>query len=86
MDAFFSDRSSTGLIRLLDKGKVAECYFDTLGSGIYVSIPSLFTTLEGGSVIAGRNEERLKHHRHSNNIHMHETLELVFERLKNQST
>jgi hypothetical protein len=84
LDAFFSDRSSTGLIRLLDMEQVVEYYFDALGSGVYVSLPSLFAVRECKSDIAG--EERLKLHLNSNNIHMHETFELVFERLKTQST
>ena len=86
LDTFFSDRSSTGFIRLLDMGEVVEYYFDALGAGVYVSFPSLFTILEGESMIAGQNQERLKLHLRSNNIHTHETLRLMFERLKNQTT
>lgn len=86
LDAFFSDRSSKGFIRLLDMVEVVEYYFDALGTGVYVSLPSLFTILEGESMIAGQNQERLNHHLHSNNIHTHETLNLMFERLKNQIT
>ena len=81
LDAFFSDRSSTGLVRLLDMGQVVECYFDALGSGVYVTLPSLFAVQECKSDIAGL--ERLNLHLRSNQIHMHETLEL---RLRNQST
>jgi hypothetical protein len=86
LDTYFSDRSSTGLIRLMDPVGVAEWYFDVLQSGVYVSLPSLFTILEGESVIAGRDEGRLNIHLRSNNIHMHETLQMAFERLQNQST
>jgi hypothetical protein len=86
LDAHFSDRSSTGLIRVSDTGDAAEGYFDVLGSGIYVALPSLFTILEGESVIAGQDEERLNIHLYSNNVHMHETLRLMFERLAHQRT
>ena len=79
LDAFFSDRSSTGLIHLLDTEQIVEHYFDALGSGVYVCLPSLFAVRECKSDIAG--EERWNLHLQSNNIHMHETLELVFERL-----
>lgn len=86
LDAFFSDRSSTGLIRLLDKGEVVEYYFDALGTGVYVSVPSLFTVLEGKSTIAGRDEYRHNLHLQSNNVHTRETFDLAFARLHSQST
>lgn len=86
LDAHFSDRSPTGLIRLLDKGGVAESHFDALGTGIYVALPALFVIQGGESVIAGPHEHRLHIHLRSNNVHTRETLQLMFERLKNQST
>jgi len=84
LDAFFSDRTSTGLIRLMDPIGVAENYFDALKGGVYVSLPSFFTILEGESVIAGRDEKRLNIHLRSNNIHTHETLNLMFKRLESR--
>jgi hypothetical protein len=83
LDAHFSDRSSTGLIRVSDTGDAAEGYFDVLGSGIYVALPSLFTIQEGESV-DNLYYGRLNIHRYSNNVHMHETLRLMFERLAHQ--
>jgi len=86
LDAHFSDRSPTGLIRLLDKGGVAESHFDALETGIYVALPSLFVIQGGESVIAGRHEQRMYTHLRSNNVHTQETLQMMFERLGNQST
>ena len=82
-DAHFTDRSPTGLIRLSDNGEVAETYFDVLGTGIFVALPSLFVIQGGESVIAGRNEYRLNMHLHSNHLHTQKTLELMLESLRN---
>lgn len=79
LDAHFSDRSPTGLIQLLDNGEVAETYFDVLGSGVYIPLPSLFVIQGGESTIAGRHEERLNIHLLSNNLHTQETLLLMLE-------
>jgi hypothetical protein len=69
LDAFFTDRSSTGLISLLDTVGVVEYYFDPLENGTYVSLPSLFVIQECGSA-----------------VHTHETIKLVFERLRIRKT
>jgi hypothetical protein len=79
LDAHFSNRSPTGLIRLLDDGGVAESHFDVLQDGTYVVIPSLFVIQGGESVIAGRHEQRLNRHLCSNNLHTQETLQLMLE-------
>jgi hypothetical protein len=89
LDAHFSDRSPTGLVRHLDEGKTAETYFDALGGGIYVPLPSLFVAQNGNSVIAGADENRMNVHMpvhlRSNSLHTQETLNLLLEGLKNKN-
>jgi hypothetical protein len=86
LDAHFSDRSPTGLVRLFEGGEVAETYFDALGDGIYVPLPSLFVAQNGKSLIAGGGEERLNDHMYSNSLHTQETLNLLLEGLKNKTS
>ena len=85
LDAYFSDRSPAGLIRLLGVGEVAERYFDALEAGIYIALPSLFVIQGGESMIAGGHEHRMYLHLRSNSVHTQETLQFMFERLGNQS-
>ncbi len=86
LDAYFSDRTPAGLIRLLNDGGVAEYHFDALGAGIYVPLPSLFVVQGGESMIAGQHEYRLYLALRSNTLHTEETLQLMFERLRIQKT
>ena len=83
LDAHFTDRSPTGLIRLSDNEEVAETCFEVLETGIFVALPSLFVIQGGESAIAGRNDDRLNGHLHSNNIHTQKTMEVMLESLRN---
>lgn len=85
LDAYFSDRSPTGLIRHLNVGEVAENYFNILETSIYVALPSLFVIHGGESTIAGGHGHRMHIHLRSNSVHTQETLRLMVERLRNEN-
>lgn len=77
MDAFFTDETPAGIIRLDEGGRQAELYVST-ASNILVTVPSLFP-IEGSdtTISTGEEEERrLRSHRESNSIHAKAVLDL----------
>ena len=82
LDAYFSDRTPIGTIRLRGGGDQAELYVYGPVSRLYVAVPSFFT-IEGSETTISIGEEskkRLASHRESNNIHIKAMLDLYRER------
>jgi len=84
LDAYFTDRTKTGQIRLRKGGDQAELYIYGAVSNLYVAMPSFFT-IEGSDTTISTGEEshrRLSSHRESNNIHIRATFDLYHEMKK----
>lgn len=77
LEAYFSDDTPQGNIRLEEGGRQAELYVST-AANVLVTVPSLFP-IEGSdtTISTGEEEERrLRSHRESNSIHAKATLDL----------
>jgi len=87
LDAYFTDRTETGQIRLRKGGDQAELYIYSAVSNLFVAVPSFFT-IEGSDTTISIGEEsrrRLLSHRESNNIHIKTTFDLYHEMKKERS-
>ena len=88
LDAYFTDRTETGQIRLRKGGDQAERYIYGAVSNLYVAVPSFFT-IEGSDTTISIGEEsqrRLSSHRASNSIHIKTTFDLYHEKKKERSS
>ena len=88
LDAYFTDRTETGQIRLRKGGDQAELYIYGAVSNLYVAAPSVFT-FEGSDTTISIGEEgrrRLSSHRESNNIHIKTTIDQYYEMKKERSS
>jgi len=88
LDAYFTDRTESGQIRLRKGGNQAELYIYGAVSNLYVAVPSVFT-IEGSDTTISIGEEsqrRLSSHRESNNIHIKTTIDLYHEMKKEGSS
>jgi len=88
LDAYFTDRTETGRIRLRKGGNQAELYIYGAVSNLYVAMPSFFT-IEGSDTTISTGEEsqrRLSSHRESNSIHIKMTFDLYHEMKKERSS
>lgn len=84
LNAYFTDRTETGQIRLRKGGDQAELYIYGAISNLYVAMPSFFT-IEGSDTTISVGEEsqrRLSSHRESNSIHIKTTFDLFHEMKK----
>ena len=84
LDAYFTDRTETGQIRLRKGGDQAELYIYGAVSNLYIVVPSFFT-IEGSDTTISIGEEsqrRLSSHRASNKIHIKTTFELYHDMKK----
>lgn len=77
LDAYFSDDTPYGNVRLEEGGRQAELYVST-AANLLVTVPSLFPIDGSDTTISTGDEEerRLRSHRESNNIHAKATLDL----------
>ena len=84
LDAYFTDRTKTGQIRLRKGGDQAELYIYGAVSNLYVAVPSFFT-IEGSDTTISTGKEshrRRSSHRESNNIHIKAIFDLYHEMKK----